>query len=81
MAEQDVDIEALSVSEDEVVDLTVDDDDWDEIEVDSLYNGQASVLYLRLRSRGSCCFRTSAILNKTSRKQPLKTPDRAKICR
>lgn len=38
MAEQDdVDIEALS--EDEVVDLTVDDnDDWDEIEVDSLYN-------------------------------------------
>lgn len=41
MAQQDVDLEALS--EDEVVDLTVDDDDWDEIEVDSLYSGQASV--------------------------------------
>ena len=34
MAEQDVDIAALS--DDEVVDLTVDDDDWDDIEVGSL---------------------------------------------
>ena len=31
MAEQDVDIAALS--DDEVVDLTVDGDDWDDIEV------------------------------------------------
>lgn len=46
MAEQDVDIDALS--EDEVVDLTVDDDDWDEIEVTSLYNGHMFVLHLGL---------------------------------
>ena len=31
MAEQDVDIAAFS--DDEVVDLTVDDEDWDDIEV------------------------------------------------
>lgn len=46
MAEQDVDVEALS--EDEVVDLTVDDDDWDEIEVDIFYDEHL------------CCTRTCA---------------------
>ena len=34
MAEQDVDFAVLG--DDEVVDLTVDDDDWDEIEVSVL---------------------------------------------
>ncbi len=35
MAEQDVDIAAFS--DDEVVDLTVDDEDWDDIEVGLSY--------------------------------------------
>ena len=33
MAEQDQDVDIAVLSDDEVVDLTVDDDDWDDIEV------------------------------------------------
>lgn len=77
MAEEDVDIAALS--DDEVVDLTVDGDDWDDIEVGPSH----MTVYRAVETlpTDSCWCRISAILNKTSRRQPLRTPDRARTCR
>ena len=46
MAEQDVDI---ALSDDEVVDLTVDADDWDDIEVCSRRSGVGDCLYCSRR--------------------------------
>ena len=80
MAEEDVDL--VVPDDDEVVDLTVDGDNWDEIEVAVLLcHARYGILGLSAVLSALGGNRISAIWSKTWKRPPLRTQGRAKTCR
>lgn len=81
MAEQDVDIADLS--DDEIVDLTGDDADWEDVEVQCIFKlaEATQTLAFRRANKVVLLLRISAISKQTWRRPQHRSQDKGEICR